>query len=94
MRIRFHAEVWMGDYAWELPPKGNGEPTWDSTRVVELVAWASDPGDYFRYERWFDDDPDCPDWIKEHDGPFWVEFVGYEFEEGMKRAKEATIFGF
>ena len=29
--------------------------------------------DAFKYERWFDDDPACPEWVKKHDGPFFVQ---------------------
>lgn len=71
MRVRFHAEEWIGDFAFEIDPKG---PTdWTSTQVSSLIAGAYDKRDYFRYERWFDFDDNCPQWIKDHDGPFWVE---------------------
>jgi hypothetical protein len=72
-RVRFHAEVWVNDYANEIDPLGPTE--WDVADLNSLLAGYVDVEDAFRYERWFDFDPACPEWIKAHSGPFWIERV-------------------
>jgi hypothetical protein len=71
--VRFHAEEWVDDYGVEIDPKGPA--IWTPSDLDALLEGYGDPADAFRYERWFDYDPACPDWIKEHDGPFWIEFA-------------------
>jgi len=70
-QVRFTAQAWDGDNAIELIPQGPS--VWTPSDLPALLApYWRDFGDAFEYERWFDDDPECPEWIKKHDGPFYV----------------------
>ena len=67
-RVLFVPQRWEGDYAVTAAPQGDS--TWEPDDLPALLAYYKDFEDAFKYERWFDDDPACPDWIKNCDGPF------------------------
>ena len=73
--VRFHAEAWVNDCAIEIDPEGPTE--WQPSDLPALLDGYLDKEDAFRYERWFDFDQNCPEWVKEHDGPFWIERINY-----------------
>lgn len=70
-QVRFTAQAWVKDYAVDLIPQG--PVRWAPSDLPALLApyWRNFE-DAFEYERWFDADPACPEWIKKHDGPFYV----------------------
>lgn len=70
IRVRFIPQVWARDEALEVDPEGDS--TWEPTDLLGDLAYYKDFEDAFRYERWFEDDPACPDWIKDWSGPFFI----------------------
>ena len=71
MRVRFTPQAWVNDYAVDIDLDGPDE--WDTTILPDALADYRDKQDALRYETWFQDDPDCPQWIKDHRGPFYIE---------------------
>ena len=70
MRVRFIPQAWVNDYAVDVDCDGPDE--WDTTILPAALADYRDKRDAFEYESWFLDDPDCPQWIKDHRGPFYI----------------------
>ena len=74
MRVQFDAQAWVNDHAVLIDPEG---PTvWEVSPAgkAEILGYR-DRDDALAYERWFDFDPNCPDWIKRHSGPFRIYVV-------------------
>lgn len=71
--VEFEAQEWVDDSALPIDPSG---PTvWEPSDLVVLLEWYEDKKDALRYARWFDHDPNCPQWIRDHNGPFCIRVV-------------------
>jgi len=71
--VRFHPQEWVNDNTVDSPPRGDS--TWEPTDLLGDLAYYKNFEDAFEYERWFEDDPACPDWIKDWDGPFFIQVM-------------------
>lgn len=80
LKLRFHPQAWINDYATEIDPQGETE--WS-------IEWPADrqPPDDDRYES--DDliDENAPAWIQEaiYNGPFYIEVLNRDEFPRVKR---------
>ncbi len=82
MKARFDAQAWISDNAISIDPEG--DTVWDCTEFFNGLASDYRAGlleeiDYdgyeaLEYEDQLKDDPNAPEWIRRHRGPFsiWV----------------------
>lgn len=86
LRARFTPQVWINDYAHEIDSAGEREWDLDPELVEKIVAHHA-PTHPLGIEGAFDEaleadtyvsdefkhDPAAPEWVREHDGPFYCE---------------------
>lgn len=77
MIAEFHPQAWINDYAVEIDHAGPNE--WDCSTAfaampdayrAELLAEIEKDGEALDDRDWLKDDPDAPEWVREHQGPF------------------------
>ena len=77
MRVIFTPQAWMRDYAVEVDAEG--ETTWTvSAEGMAALATYQDRDDAIAYEPWFQADPNCPEWIRDWHGPFYIRVIDEE----------------
>ena len=67
MKVRFHPQAWIGDYACEVDPQG--ETVFEVGEVPPSVKDDDYESDDLRFH------PNAPEWVKDWSGPFWVEIL-------------------
>ena len=77
MIAEFHPQAWINDHAVEIDH--DGPNTWDCTEEFErmtehyrslLLADIERDGYALDSHDWLKDDPNAPEWVREHQGPF------------------------
>lgn len=72
MRVRFHPQAWVNDYAIEVDPQGKAE--WEVGDVPDGIADDTYESDEFRSH------DNAPQWARDWTGPFYVEILRGEEE--------------
>lgn len=78
---RFVPQAWIRNYAVEIDPRGNAE--WDCPVAFDslapdyraaLIAEMDEEREALDVNDALRDDPDAPEWVRAHNGPFsiWV----------------------
>lgn len=78
----FTPQAWVNDYALDIDPPTDADQTWDATTyahvnvayLADLHTWTDPDADstVIDTDDVFRDDPNAPDWIREHTGPFTI----------------------
>jgi len=72
MKVRFHPQAWVNDYAMSVDPEGETEFEVPN----ELVSDDMEDDDYPSDELHLHDN--APQWVKNWSGPFWIEILREE----------------
>ena len=70
MRVQFHPQAWINDYAVAVDPEGPTE--WEVGAVPEKMESDTYDSDHLRFHE------NAPDWAKDWSGPFYVELLREE----------------
>lgn len=73
--VEFHPQAWVNDYAVEVDPQG---PTQYEVEDSDIESgWESDTYETDALK----DHPNAPEWVREWQGPFWVDVDFWHTEE-------------
>lgn len=67
MKVRFHPQAWVNDYAIEVDPQG--ETDFEVGDVPDDVEDDTHASDALRTH------DNAPEWVRDWTGPFWVEVL-------------------
>ena len=67
MRVKFHQQAWVNDYAIEVDPEGETE--YEVGNVPDGIEDDTYESDDYRTHS------NAPAWAKEWSGPFWIEIL-------------------
>lgn len=70
VKLRFHPQAWVNDYAMEVDPEG--ETDWEID--IREVCWPIPEDDSYESDELRLADA-APEWVRDWSGPFWVEIL-------------------
>lgn len=73
MRVRFHPQAWVNDWAIEVDPQGETE--WEAGDVADDIADNTYESDDLRFH------DNAPQWVRDWTGPFYVEILRDEADD-------------